>query len=115
MNPTDKMEMQVEESQDGGAIVALPAGEISPQAENTDDNQNLDAKTSDLGDEGDDSSAQAQNNQDDDFGNFQSAPSAATSNVKWLSNQEKGLIDFSDFSSEAKSSTKSQNQKKGTH
>jgi len=33
MNPTDKAEMQVEESQDGGAIVALPDGEISPQHE----------------------------------------------------------------------------------
>ena len=32
MNPTDKMEMQVEESQDGGAIVALPEGEDNPQA-----------------------------------------------------------------------------------
>ena len=42
MNPTDKMEMQVEESQDGGAIVALPDGEDNPQAktgaENDDDN-----------------------------------------------------------------------------
>lgn len=26
------------------------------------------------------------NNKDEDFGNFQSAPSTATSNVKWLSN-----------------------------
>ena len=32
MNQTDKMEMQVEESQDGGAIVALPEGEDNPQA-----------------------------------------------------------------------------------
>lgn len=36
MNPTDKMEMQVEESQDGGAVVALPEGEVNPQAENLD-------------------------------------------------------------------------------
>ena len=34
MNPTDKMEMQVEELQDGGATVALPDGEDNPQAEN---------------------------------------------------------------------------------
>ena len=34
MNPTDKAEMQVEESQDGGAVVALPDGEHNPQAEN---------------------------------------------------------------------------------
>jgi hypothetical protein len=33
MNPTDKMEMQVEESQDGGAIVALPEGEENPQVQ----------------------------------------------------------------------------------
>jgi hypothetical protein len=33
MNPTDKMEMQVEESQDGSAIVALPEGEENPQAQ----------------------------------------------------------------------------------
>jgi len=31
MNPTEKMEMQVEESQDGSAIVALPEGEENPQ------------------------------------------------------------------------------------
>lgn len=34
MNPTDKAEMQVEESQDGGAVVALPEGEHNPQADN---------------------------------------------------------------------------------
>jgi hypothetical protein len=34
MNPTDKLEMQVEEMQDGGATVALPEGESNPQAEN---------------------------------------------------------------------------------
>jgi hypothetical protein len=33
MNSTEKADMQVEESQDGGAIVALPEGEISPQHE----------------------------------------------------------------------------------
>jgi len=33
MNSTNKAEMQIEESQDGGAIVALPEGEISPQHE----------------------------------------------------------------------------------
>ncbi len=34
MNSTDKMEMQVEELQDGGASVALPEGEDNPQVEN---------------------------------------------------------------------------------
>ena len=33
MNSTDKLEMQVEELQDGGASVALPEGEDNPQAE----------------------------------------------------------------------------------
>ena len=87
MNPTEKMEMQVEESQDGGAIVALPAGEISPQAENTDDNQNLDAKTSDLGDEGDDSSAQAQDNQDGDYDDDREAIRAARREERKLKKQ----------------------------
>ena len=87
MNPTEKMEMQVEESQDGGAIVALPAGEISPQAENTDDNQNLDAKTSDLGDEGDDSSAQAQDNQNDDYDDDREAIRAARREERKLKKQ----------------------------
>lgn len=36
MNSTEKMEMQVEELQDGGATVALPEGEDNPQ--HTDDN-----------------------------------------------------------------------------
>lgn len=69
MNPTDKMEMQVEESQDGGAIVALPDGEVSPQAENTDLDPNLDAKTSKSDEDDGDLGDQAQNtdgNDDDD-------------------------------------------------
>ncbi len=33
MNSTEKMEMQVEESQDGGALVQLPEGEENPQIE----------------------------------------------------------------------------------
>lgn len=64
MNPTEKMEMQVEESQDGGAIVALPNGEISPQAENTDADPSLDAKTSDSDDNEDDLDAQGRDNDD---------------------------------------------------
>jgi hypothetical protein len=42
MNPTDKLEMQVEEMQDGGATVALPEGENNPQAE--DETLNADSK-----------------------------------------------------------------------
>jgi len=59
MNPTDKAEMQVEESQDGGAIVALPEGEISPQHEETQENtaveaqDNIDEEPSNQEDEGD--------------------------------------------------------------
>ena len=87
MNPTEKMEMQVEESQDGGAIVALPAGELSPQAENNDENQNLDAKTSDLGDEGDDSGAQAQDNQNDDYDDDREAIRAARREERKLKKQ----------------------------
>jgi hypothetical protein len=44
MNQTDKLEMQVEELQDGGASVALPEGEDNPQTEdkelNADSNEN---------------------------------------------------------------------------
>jgi hypothetical protein len=44
MTPTDKMEMQVAEEQDGSAVVQLPDDEISPQAPDKDpddDNQDL--------------------------------------------------------------------------
>ena len=44
MNPTDKAEMQVEESQDGGAIVELPDGEISPQHEENQESDAVEAK-----------------------------------------------------------------------
>lgn len=53
MNSTDKMEMQVEESQDGGAIVALPDGENNPQLDDVD----TDAAAA----------APADNQDDDDF------------------------------------------------
>jgi hypothetical protein len=54
MNTTDKMEMQVEESKDGGAIVALPEGEENPQVQvaAVEDNQD------DFDDDNDDSSDQ---------------------------------------------------------
>jgi hypothetical protein len=39
MNPTEKMEMQVEELQDGGATVVLPENEVSPQADDVEVNQ----------------------------------------------------------------------------
>lgn len=44
MTPTDKMEMQVAEEQDGSAVVQLPDDEISPQAPDKDpddDNRDL--------------------------------------------------------------------------
>ena len=46
MNPTDKMEMQVEETQDGGASVALPDGEHNPQAENESSNEDSNENSS---------------------------------------------------------------------
>jgi hypothetical protein len=54
MNTTDKMEMQVEESKDGGAIVALPEGEENPQAQVAAVDNNQD----DFDDDNDDSSDQ---------------------------------------------------------
>ena len=39
MNPTDKMEMQVAEEQDGSAVIQLPEGEQSPQREDPPENQ----------------------------------------------------------------------------
>ena len=39
MTPTEKMEMQVDEAQDGSAVVSLPADEENPQAEPTQGNQ----------------------------------------------------------------------------
>ena len=32
MTPTDKMEMQIDEAQDGSAVVSLPPDEENPQA-----------------------------------------------------------------------------------
>ena len=87
MNPTDKMEMQVEESQDGGAIVALPDGEISPQADNTDEDPNLGAKTSDSDDDGGDSGNQAQGNADDDVDDDREAIRAARREERKLKKQ----------------------------
>lgn len=62
MNPTDKMEMQVEEAQDGGAIVALPEGEENPQAQvpATDNSQD------DFDDDNDDDSSNSQEAQGGD-------------------------------------------------
>lgn len=54
MNPTDKMEMQVEESQDGGAIVALPEGEDNPQAEENGLNANENSQSASKRDQDDD-------------------------------------------------------------
>ena len=73
MNPTDKMEMQVEESQDGSALVALPDGELSPQAEETGANANLDAKTSNSSDNEGDLGANAQDDDDNDDGDDREA------------------------------------------
>jgi len=39
MNPTDKMEMQVAEEQDGSAVIQLPEGEQSPQQEDPPESQ----------------------------------------------------------------------------
>lgn len=39
MNPTDKMEMQVAEEQDGSAVIQLPEGEQSPQREDPPESQ----------------------------------------------------------------------------
>jgi hypothetical protein len=54
MNPTDKMEMQVAEEQDGSAVIQLPAGEQSPQQENPPAEPIQEAAASDDGDDGDD-------------------------------------------------------------
>ena len=51
MNSTEKMEMQVEELQDGGAAVVLPDGEINPQ---TTDNEGKPLIQKDYGDDDDD-------------------------------------------------------------
>ena len=54
--------------------------------------------------------------QDDGFGNFQSGGSQGGPNVKWLSNEEKGLIDFSDFGNEINNSKNMTSQpKKGNN
>lgn len=87
MNPTDKMEMQVEESKDGGAIVALPDGEISPQAENTDEDPNLDAKTSKTDDNDGDLGDQAQNTDDNDDDDDREAIRAARREERKLKKQ----------------------------
>ena len=58
MNPTDKMEMQVEESQDGGAIVALPDGEDNPQAQQASADEDHSQDDFDSDESSDDSSAQ---------------------------------------------------------
>ena len=66
MNTTDKMEMQVEESKDGGAIVALPEGEENPQVQvvAVDDNQD------DFDDNDDSSDQQDAKSEDSDQGNM---------------------------------------------
>lgn len=87
MNPTDKMEMQVEESKDGGAIVALPDGEISPQAENTDEDPNLDAKTSKTDDNDGDLGDQAQNTDENDDDDDREAIRAARREERKLKKQ----------------------------
>lgn len=43
---------------------------------------------------------------EDEFGNFASSNLGTAQDVKWLSNTEKGLIDFSDFGSEIKKENK---------
>ena len=64
MNPTDKMEMQVEELDDGGATVALPEGEDNPQAKNEPENDDSNENTSNSGE--DDRLNAGQNDENDD-------------------------------------------------
>jgi len=54
MNPTDKLEMQVEELQDGGASVALPEGEDNPQTEEKELSADSNENSNDNDDSGDD-------------------------------------------------------------
>jgi hypothetical protein len=54
MNPTDKLEMQVEELQDGGASVALPEGEDNPQTEEKELSADSNDSSNDNDDSGDD-------------------------------------------------------------
>lgn len=60
MNPTDKMEMQVEELEDGGATVALPEGEDNPQAKTAQENDDSNENSSNSGED-----ARFNNEQDD--------------------------------------------------
>jgi hypothetical protein len=62
MNPTDKMEMQVAEEQDGSAVIQLPEGEQSPQQEDLPTEPTQEASDDD-GDDGDDG---AQSGNDDE-------------------------------------------------
>ncbi len=52
-----------------------------------------------------------QKKEDDEFGNFASGQNA---NVKWLTSEEKGLIDFSDFGDELKNGGNKNQQKVNT-
>jgi hypothetical protein len=61
MNPTDKLEMQVEELQDGGASVALPEGEDNPQTEEKELNADSNENSNDNDDSGDDEDHQNEN------------------------------------------------------
>lgn len=66
MNPTDKMEMQVEELQDGGATVALPEGEDNPQAENEASNAESNDNSSKNDEDDGFSASEGGNGEDDD-------------------------------------------------
>jgi len=61
MNPTDKLEMQVEELQDGGASVALPEGEDNPQTEEQELSADSNENSNDNDDSGDDEDHQNEN------------------------------------------------------
>lgn len=66
MNPTDKLEMQVEELQDGGATVALPEGEENPQAQDASSNDDFEDNSSNSRQDDDNSSHADDNNDDPD-------------------------------------------------